>query len=73
MQLISDKKLEKLELYSNLASFAGGKAEDFMTSNSADEEQWILDLHFKLEVRITLSSAVKSDIDAAVLEISGGY
>jgi hypothetical protein len=58
LQLISDKKREKLELYSDLASFAGGKVEDFVSSNLADEEQWILDLHFKLKVRAETNSAL---------------
>ena len=67
MQLISDKKREKLELYSDLASFAGGKVEDFVSSNLADEEQWILDLHFKLKVRAETNSAPESDVDVQSL------
>jgi hypothetical protein len=67
LQLISDKKREKLELYSDLASFAGGKAEDFVTSNLADEEQWILDLHFKLKVRAETNSALETDVDVQSL------
>ena len=54
LQLILNKKREKDELYSQLASFAGGNAEDFVKANLADEQQWILDLHFKLEVRILM-------------------
>jgi hypothetical protein len=67
LQLISDKKREKLELYSDLASFAGGKVEDFVSSNLADEEQWILDLHFKLKVRAETNSAPESDVDVQSL------
>jgi hypothetical protein len=50
LQLISDRKRDQHELYEELASFTGGKPEDFMTSNLCDEQQWIADLFLKLEV-----------------------
>ena len=49
-QLISDRQHQQHEMYSELASFTGGRPEDFLTSNIADEEQWVADLYIKLEV-----------------------
>jgi hypothetical protein len=53
-QLISDRNRDKYELYSDLAEFTRGNVEDFVRSNMADEEQWILDLNHKLEVNTIL-------------------
>jgi hypothetical protein len=55
VQLISDRKRDQHQLYSDLASFAGGKPEDFVTSNFGDEQQWIADLYLKLDVRNLLA------------------
>ncbi len=70
-QLISDRQQQQHEMYSELASFAGGKPEDFLTSNIADEEQWISDLYIKLEVRKSTMLTVESHSRAAVVAVSG--
>jgi hypothetical protein len=74
LQLISDRKRDQHELYEELASFTGGKPEDFMTSNFGDEQQWIADLFLKLEVRkMVPCTLVFCDTVATVLEVQGSY
>ena len=56
-------------MYSELASFTGGKTEDFATSNLADEQQWVADLQLKLQVSVSMNVSRDCDTAAVVSEI----
>ena len=77
-QLISDRLSNKHQLYSERASFTRGQPEDFLVSNLAADEQWIADLHLKLQVdhlqqHDTTCSVVGPDTVVSVLEIAGSH